>query len=76
MTAAELIEHLRSLPPDRPVLVEGYENGWDEVCSVRVLGVEKVLNANDWDGEFREPEASGHEVEPAILLVGRRGNLR
>lgn len=76
MTVAELIEELRSLPSDLPVLVEGYETGWDGIHSMRELGVESVPNANDWDGEFREALELGQSVQPAVLLVGRRGSRR
>ena len=31
MTAEELIKRLKSLPPETPVLVEGYETGFDDV---------------------------------------------
>lgn len=32
MTAAELIATLEDLPPDTPVLVEGYETGYDDIA--------------------------------------------
>lgn len=76
MTAAELMERLRSLPPDLPVLVEGYETGWDVIHLMREFGAESVPNANDWDGEFREASESGRSGRPADLLVGRRGSRR
>ena len=31
MTAKELIARLTSLPPETPVLVEGYETGFDDI---------------------------------------------
>ena len=34
MTAEELIEHLKLLPPETPVLVEGYETGFDDIVEL------------------------------------------
>ncbi len=78
MTAAELIEHLRQYPAETPVLVQGYETGWDSIHSMRLANVVPYCKANAWDGEYQEarefkrPETSF----PAILIEGRRGHLR
>jgi hypothetical protein len=53
MTAAELIEHLRQVPPDTPVFVQGYETGWDAIHTVKQTSVVPYRRAQDWDGEFR-----------------------
>ena len=35
MTAEELTKRLKSLPPETPVLVEGYETGFDDVVDLK-----------------------------------------
>lgn len=73
MTVDELIEQLRQLPGDLPVLVEGYEMGWDRILQLRTNGVVVYRKAQAWDGEYclaKEFEQAG---QPAVLLVGRRG---
>lgn len=66
MTVAELIEQLRQLPADLPVLVEGYETGWDGIHELRTAGVMRYRRAQDWDGECRTP---GKFVgKPFVLL--------
>jgi hypothetical protein len=78
MNVAELIEHLHKFPDDLPVLVEGYETGWDGIHELRTDGVVPYRKAEDWDGEyqlateFRMKQAG----KPAVLLVGRRGRRR
>lgn len=76
MTAAELIEHLRQVPPDTLVLVEGYETGWDAIYTVRSTNVVPYRRAQDWDGEFKDAAEFGQEGAAAVVIVGRRGEHR
>ncbi len=79
MTVAELIEQLQKFPQTLPVLVEGYETGWDGIHLLRTVCVEPNLKKEDWDGEFSEaPEngESGQSDQPAVLIFGRRGYRR
>lgn len=39
MTEEELIKHLNQLPADTQVLVEGYENGYDDIFGLPNLEV-------------------------------------
>ncbi|MDM8181347.1 hypothetical protein [Marinobacter salarius] len=52
MTAAELIAQLKALPPETPVLVEGYETGFDEIVDLRAVEVSRLAQPEDWEGEF------------------------
>ncbi len=79
MTANELITRLRVLPPDTPVLVEGYENGFDDVIELKGQDVVRYRHAQPWDGQYQPPErfeepATG--IVQAAVIVGRRGPLR
>lgn len=79
MTAEELIKRLKSLPPETPVLVEGYETGYDEIINLTTQEVIRYRNAQEWDGEFQAPDKFTETVNrfvSAALIVGRRGHLR
>jgi hypothetical protein len=79
MTAEELIERLKSLPSETPVLVEGYETGFDEIVDIKAQEVVRYRNAQGWDGEYRAPESfsePGNGVVDAAVILGRRGPLR
>ena len=81
LTVAELMERLREMPPELPVLVEGYETGLDAIYSLRETVVIQSTNCEDWDGEFEEPknlQPAPQGVAPfrALLILGRRGSRR
>lgn len=80
MTAEELIERLKILPPETQVLVEGYETGFDDIVDLKAQKVFWYRNAQEWDGEYQTPDTfSGkgtREVTPSVVILGRRGNLR
>lgn len=79
MTVEELIEQLKALPPHSPVLVEGYESGYDGIVALESQEVCRYRNAQEWDGEYRaRGDFSGKEskTEPAVVIIGRRGRLR
>lgn len=78
-TVADLMDRLRALPPELPVLVEGYETGWDAIHDIRTSAVRRNVDTNDWDGEYEEQGKA--EPRPglpyqAVLIVGRRGHRR
>lgn len=76
MNVAELIEHLRKFPANLPVLIEGYETGWDGIHELRTAGVVLYRNAEAWDGEYQLATEFKQAGQPAVLLVGRRGARR
>ena len=53
MTAEELITQLQKLPPETPVLVEGYETGFDEIVELTPEQVVRYRHAQVWDGEYQ-----------------------
>jgi len=79
MTVDELIARLQDLPPETPVLVEGYENGFDEIVDLQAREVVRYRHAQPWDGQyqpadrFKEP---GTGVIRAAVILGRREPLR
>ena len=91
MTAAELIALLAKHPPHLPVLVEGYECGWDGIHHLEIAAVAPD-GLHDWDSEYRIPQEADKpttfqqwtderpyepgEETPAILIFGRRSHRR
>lgn len=67
MLVSELITALEALPPDMPVLVQGYETGWDEIHAIETRPVERYRKAQPWDGEYQ----NGGQ-QPAGVIIGRR----
>ena len=79
MTAEELIERLRALPPETLVLVEGYETGFDAIVGLKAVDVFRFRKATEWDGEYQTPcnfAGSGSRTSPATVIIGRRGTRR
>ncbi|MFP3978959.1 hypothetical protein [Marinobacter sp. KMM 10035] len=80
MTVEELIKHLNRLPADTRVLVEGYENGYDDIVGLQNLEVFQYKTAQEWDGEYKTTGVQSgfrdKETFPVVVIQGRRGHLR
>ena len=62
MTVAQLIDSLKNYPPDLPVVVSGYEGGYNDVDSFE--NVKIVLGYNDeWYYGSHEDVASIYDEE-------------
>ena len=72
ITAGELIAQLREFPDYTPVLVEGYEDGWNSIANIRSASVVRDPEPHDWSGEYQ----FGKPGKDVALIIGRRGNLR
>lgn len=55
-TVGELIEILKEYPIDMPVIVSGYENGYENFYHPTVQKVEHLPENMYWDGEFQIDE--------------------
>ncbi|MCH8551973.1 MAG: hypothetical protein LAT62_08560 [Natronospirillum sp.] len=65
MTADELIKQLQKLPPETPVLVEGYETGINDVVELKSVDVFRFHKAAEGDGEYQTPSNfSGSGSQP------------
>lgn len=80
MTVEELIKNLQCLPADTQVLVDGYENGYDEIVELLEVEIFQYKMAQEWDGEYQatnaHPGFRDNETFPAVVIQGRRGHLR
>jgi hypothetical protein len=79
MTAEELIAQLEKLPPETPVLVEGYETGFDDIVELTPEQVVRYRHAQEWDGEYQTLDRFSNTETgrlKAVVIHGRRGHRR
>ena len=73
MTIRELIGKLEQFPEDVPVMVHGYENGFDLVTDVSGKSTEKVQGNVAWyDGEYTEIKQGA--LNAVVIFSKRRLN--
>ncbi len=73
MTVAELIDKLSKMDQTLPVVVFGYEDGFDDVTALTVVKFEENLNSKDHEGHYNEVEdrcLAGFDVIKSHLLNG------
>lgn len=72
MTVKELIEKLSQEDPNKRVVVNGYETGFDEVDKILQVKIVPNINKDDkhWEGEFDEvyKKHSEQSFEVALCL--------
>ena len=78
MTTQELIDRLKEFPPETPVLVEGYETGFNDIVEIKPFEIVRYRHAQEWDGEYQTADQfSGDQpAHSALVLTGRRGAFR
>lgn len=76
-TVSELIEILRSFPPEIPILTSGYENGFENIQQPILQSLEYIPDIPDYDGEFQPAGEDDSEVFQAVILrrVERNGEI-
>ena len=80
MTVKELVKLLEKYPDDLRVVVNGYEDGYDDISPERVFTIRIQLDAgtHDWEGQHGDPpyesEATTDGTEIVEALVFRRAS--
>jgi hypothetical protein len=67
-TVGQLVEVLKSLPQDLPVLASGYENGFENFYPPGVIKVRHEPENMYYDGEFQVGEDGDEETFDAVVL--------
>lgn len=67
-TVRQLIEALDPLPPDLPVLVSGYESGFENVHTPAVARLQHEPENPYWEGEFQPAAENGGAAIEAVIL--------
>ncbi len=74
MTVKELAHLLETYPPDLRVVVNGYEDGYDDLSPERIVSAEIALNTgkHQWEGQHGDPNGLTDEYRAVEALVLRR----
>ncbi len=72
MKVKDLIDKLTFLSAEAQVLVQGYEDGFDNIKTVKEINVTKNLDAADYNGEYEETEKSKKDAVLAVVILGNR----
>ncbi|MBF0234032.1 MAG: hypothetical protein HQK65_13490 [Desulfamplus sp.] len=67
-TVAQLIEVLQTLPQDLPVLVSGYESGYENFYHPELAELKHVPENMYYDGEFQTAEKGDTDTFEAVVL--------
>ena len=65
MTVKELVEYLRKYPDDLRVVVNGYEDGFDDLSPERISVIKIQLDTQIHDWEGQHSDFYGSETETA-----------
>ena len=74
MTTKDLIQLLAQYPPDLRVVVNGYEEGYDDLSPKQVSSVKIALNTGKhrWEGKHGDPDGRTDADDIVEALVLRR----
>ncbi len=67
-TVGQLIEILKSLPQDLPVLTSGYESGFENFYHPRIIKVKHEPENMYYDGEFQVAQGGDGGTFDAVVL--------
>jgi hypothetical protein len=67
-SVAELIEVLKKYPQDLPVLVSGYEGGFENIMPPIIEKLTHKPENQYWDGEFQTAEEENEGDLEAVVL--------
>ena len=67
-TVGQLVEILKTLPQDLPVLTSGYENGFENFYQPGIIKVKHEPENPYYDGEFQVAEAGDEETFDAVVI--------
>jgi len=67
-TVGQLIEILKSLPQDLPVLTSGYESGFENFYQPCIIKVKHEPESPYYEGEFQIAEDGDEETFEAVVI--------
>ncbi|MBW5290195.1 MAG: hypothetical protein Rsou_1983 [Candidatus Ruthia sp. Asou_11_S2] len=70
-TVEKLIESLKQFPQDLPVLVSGYEDGFENLLTPEKINLEYKAENQYWSGEFQETEQKNTKTSIDALVLRR-----
>lgn len=70
MTVAELMERLKEFDPNLPVVVAGYEEGYNDLSSVAPVRMIPEADTRWYCGAHADADTGDEEAVTALLLRG------
>ena len=70
MTVAELMERLKAFDPDLPVVVAGYEEGYNDLSSVAPVRMLPEADTRWYCGAHQDVDPEDEKAVTALLLSG------
>jgi hypothetical protein len=67
-TVGQLVEVLKSLPQDLPVLTSGYEGGFENFYKPDIIKVKHEPENPYYEGEFQVAEDGDEEMFEAVVI--------
>ena len=67
-TVDQLVDLLKTLPQDLPVLTSGYENGFENFYEPEIIKVKHEPEKPYYDGEFQVAKDGDEETFDAVVI--------
>ena len=67
-TVGQLVEFLKTLPQDLPVLTSGYENGFENFYQPGIIKVKHEPENMYYEGEFQATEDEDEETFEVVVI--------
>ena len=67
-TVGQLVEILKSLPQDLPILTSGYEDGFENIYHPEIVKLKHEPENKYWNGEFQTAEKGDKDIFKAVVL--------
>ena len=67
-TVGQLVEFLKTLPQDLPVLTSGYENGFENFYQPGIIKVKYEPENMYYEGEFQAAEDEDEETFEVVVI--------
>ena len=70
MTVKELMEFLEKYPDDLRVVVDGYEDGYDDILPERISTrkIQLDVGKHDWEGQHNSPLPEDESTDDAKIV--------
>ena len=71
MIIEELIQQLQSFPKNSRVIVQGYEDGYDEITTLREISIRPNPNHEWYNGKYESSDNAASETAVLIFSTDR-----
>jgi hypothetical protein len=67
-TVTKLIEELKKLPQNMPVVTNGYEGEFENILPPKIISVKFVPNQPYYDGQFQQTDSNDQVTFKAVKI--------